>query len=609
MPEHGNTEMKNVAQEPAKGILVMAAICMVLACCFLYQPVLTSRFVYTDRALIFSPAPVAGEADSADPYADKPGPGFFSSWTPQRPPVPMRVLLSAGRAWGPRPFGFHALMLLLHVACVMCVLLLWRQVLMRTGAAEGMITAGALAAALLFAGHPVAAAGAAWISNFKNVAAALLCTGSLALYVWDSHRPRQSVTLLYALSVILYAAAVFCDAKVLLWPLVLVVQNRFARPDDANKVERAGRAAKVIPFAALAVLCGVIFGINRGYVWPGAAAVFTQLAHGVRMLVAPVGPAISAAPQSGAWSPAATAGAAVLVLLAAAVAGLFVRRRAYAFCLGGTWLLAALVPHVFETREFMTDTGSYFAAAAVCGMVAAGLHGVAASPRARVAAAATVLVLAVVLGFGARANINVFKNNATFWSQTATAYPHQAGAWYFLGLAQLERDTLPEAGRAMKKALALEPHNILFRLGMGHVHLRAGRRKLAEAAFDAVRKSPALSTDDIPLLLDSYYQLGKEYFKKKKYDDAERAFRSMLSVEPTYVYAHTALAEIFLRQKRYQEAYTAMAIAVALQPDMPELRKSRDYVLKQAQKNGVFLVTKGVTKPFFDMLEKRSAGK
>jgi len=74
------------------------------------------------------------------------------------------------------------------------------------------------------------------------------------------------------------------------------------------------------------------------------------------------------------------------------------------------------------------------------------------------------------------------------------------------------------------------------------------------------------------------YVTGQVYFALEKFDEAELAFTTALSVLPDYLRAHEALGALYIRTERYAEAHAHLTRAAALGFNTPGLYAALGYV-------------------------------
>jgi tetratricopeptide (TPR) repeat protein len=243
--------------------------------------------------------------------------------------------------YGLEPAGHHLSSLLLHAANAMLLFFFLRRAT-DSGPA-------ALAAAALWAVHPLRAESVVWISERKDVLAALFGLLALLAYVRPAGRGRMLGTAVaFAASLLAKPAWVTLPCLLLLldaWPLgrwprtpawKLVLEKAplwlLAAGSCAMTMAAQSAGGAVKSFAALPVGARLV----------NAAIAAVQY---LRALVWPVDLAAFYPYPAGGASAAAVAGAAVLLLALTALAVVYARRAPWGL-VGWLWFLGALVPMI-----------------------------------------------------------------------------------------------------------------------------------------------------------------------------------------------------------------------------------------------------------------------
>jgi protein O-mannosyl-transferase len=159
---------KNTLLFPASLQALAAAALLVVITCLVYLPSINGGFLLDDKELI-----------TRNDLVRAPD-GLFRFWCTTDPldywPVTNSAFWIEWRLWGDNPSGYHALNLTLHIVESLLVWIILRK----------LSFPGAIAAALVFAVHPVNVESVAWISSLKNLLAMLFALLS-ALWYLRSH--------------------------------------------------------------------------------------------------------------------------------------------------------------------------------------------------------------------------------------------------------------------------------------------------------------------------------------------------------------------------------------------------------------------------------------
>lgn len=134
---------------------------------------------------------------------------------------------------------------------------------------------------------------------------------------------------------------------------------------------------------------------------------------------------------------------------------------------------------------------------------------------------------------------------------------------YELGMSRMESGEYLQARLSFEEAVALDPNSASFRNALGLADLQLGRFPQALASFrEAVRLNPKFS--------DAYNNLGVALAQSGKWEEAITAFEKVLTFpsynSPEIVYQNMGWA--YYSQGRYQEAEKALSSALSLEPRM-----------------------------------------
>lgn len=201
-------------------LVILAAL---LAC----GPAWTGAFVYDDQYYLLDNPAVSGEAS---PWTTPLGSPSQALWRPLTV-ASFRAQWDGSSEAGP----FRALNVLLHAAVSLAVLLLALKL--------GLGNAGSLAAALLFAVHPVHAEAVAWVSG----RAELLATGWI-LAAWLAW--LRSGPLATALSILCFALAMLSKENAVVAPLLFVCADRWLLKRRVPRARLVGMALVLLAVIA-----------------------------------------------------------------------------------------------------------------------------------------------------------------------------------------------------------------------------------------------------------------------------------------------------------------------------------------------------------------------
>ncbi len=382
------------------------------------------------------------------------------------------------------PYAFHTVNLLVHLAAVLFAFSLLRKIVGDPWAAA--------AGAAIFAVHPLQVEAVAWVSGLKDVFSGMLCLAALRVWII---RGRWTT----AVSTILFAAALLAKAAVLGWPLAVSAVALLTLDCPPGRVIR-----RLLPWIVVAIILGIV--ANRAQ---PANAVTDPPGH--RFLVAvdallfylrkifwPGAMGVDYG-RTPATVTAAIGIAEAAIVIALAIAGVLVRRRAPVLSAAGAVFVAALLPVLgfvrFDFQQFSTVADHYLylamfgSAMAFAGFISR-LAVAANSAQRKVIATAVVLVL-VVLALQTNLQTRVWKNGITLFRHAVVVNPNSWMCWSNLGNA-LAKDYPTEAIAACRRAAQINPMNANNWNILGLIFLRQNQPSAALQALARARSWPRM---------------------------------------------------------------------------------------------------------------------
>lgn len=179
--------------------------------------------------------------------------GLWTIWNPAGRtlpayyPVVFSSFWAEYRLFGPNPLPYHVTNVLLHLANVALAFLVAR----RLEAPRGI----ALAAAAVFALHPVQTESVMWIAERKNLLSALFLFATVLLYLRHRRTGRVSQ---YAASILLYALALLSKTQVVALPLFLAAWEWLRGEGKNRRVPASGVLARLLPMLALSLVAATL---------------------------------------------------------------------------------------------------------------------------------------------------------------------------------------------------------------------------------------------------------------------------------------------------------------------------------------------------------------
>lgn len=531
--------------------------------------------------------------------------------------------------WGLHPWGFHLTSLLLHAATAGAFVLVAERLLRRAlpGTPPLGLGAGAVAAALFWALHPLRVESVAWISERRDVLSGLLLV--LTVLAWlrgveEDGAGRRRWTLV---AVTLYALSMLAKPIGMTLPLVLLVLEVYplrrltlGRDAHARATLRAALRG-VVPYAAVAALGAALAlalthevkGLAEHPLWVRPLLLGFGLGFSLWKTALPLGliPLYEIPARWNALEPRLVLGTLTALAVTIVVSVLARRGRpapAAAWAAYAIMLLPVSGVAIHGGPQITADRYSYLPAFALAlligGLVCVGARAVTAGALAPGSARAAALGLAIWLaGFGALTwqQSEIWRDSVTLWDHAVTFAPDCARCLHGLGLAWYRGGSPREAveplaravalrgdlgfqadlglalwadGRArdavpyLEQAVAAQPRNGQLERRLAGVLLEAGRPDDARARFATL---VARRPDDVEALTG----VGLSLVAAGRAGESVAYLEKATSLAPRSAPAHYALARAYLALGDRPHAERALAELRALDPRLAERAERR----------------------------------
>jgi len=464
------------------------------------------RHGWTSVVNAFHPARWAGRSDDA---------GLISFFRP------MHSILSIVdyHIWGLNPFGYHLSNTLLHLFNTVFLFFLAVRL---TGD-----RVASLAAASIFAVHPVHTESVTFISARVDLLAAAFMMPSFYLFIGAG---RNLLSWRYIASLALFWLAMFSKEMAVTLPVLLSVYLWIFE-------ERGGRVKKAVPyFVLLALYIAYRFlGLSsfaenqqlRADVLTLASTAAAATFDYMRLLVFPYPlKAYYLLIWYGPGSPRALAGFAILIAALLLFAFFLVRgRKKAAFFLAWTFISLAPVMNIGSLGEF-SIAERYLYIPSIGFSVLAGLCFTRFAEKGFAKPAIAALAVAVIVLGAMTADRNrLWSNDLDFYTEMVRVAPVSAAARGNLAHAHYNLGRLDEAIREMEAASSLVPGNPDIAFELGSYYFKAGRFGEAAAAFEkAVRGRPGKD--------EAWNLLGISYAETGRTEAALEAFTRAFEINP-----------------------------------------------------------------------------
>jgi hypothetical protein len=495
--------------------------------------------------------------------------------------------------WGLRPWGHHLTSILLHGCNAALVVLLAVRLLQARGCAlskQGMLAAGVVAG-LLFGLHPLHVESVAWVSERKDLLAALFYLLGVLSYLRYAGHAAGAVGLWkdrrYLTTLLCFVLALLSKPMALSFPFVLLIIDWY--PLDRLKDLRRILVEK-IPFFILDLgLATVTVLAQRA---SGSFRPLAEVTMGSRVLVAtkaaalylaktllPTGllPFYSYPTRVSLWSwefgfPVVVMTAAILGCLVAVK-----KHRAFATALACYGVVLLPVLGIVQIGpQAMADRYTYLPSVALVALLGAGCgvlwdrHAVAAAWWKKACAVTAALLLLGLLSWQSVRQIGVWRNSETLWSRVVQYEPWNTEAYNNRASYYYDRGEYEKALADYDSALRVQP-------SLGQAHARKRRSAyFNDRAITYVRLgryAEALADEGQaielrPTQASYYFNRGNIYFLTGRYPEARDDLDRAIAASPVPVPAYfKKRGQIYRRLGMEDKALQDMERAQGLQSE------------------------------------------
>ncbi len=168
----------------------------------------------------------------------------------------------------------------------------------------------------------------------------------------------------------------------------------------------------------------------------------------------------------------------------------------------------------------------------------------------------------------------VWRDAVSLWADCAKKSPNKARVYNNLGTAQYRQNMIAEAGRNIRKALALNPD-------LADAHYNLGRLLEEEdktsEAIERYRKAIELAPASVPALNN----LGVALLKRGEVDEPVELFSRALKIEPWFAKTHSNLGLAEFKRGKIDAAISHYRNALDLDPDLAEVHFNLGVALAQ----------------------------
>jgi len=484
--------------------------------------------------------------------------------------------------WGMEPCGYHLTSIVLHAVNATLLFAVARRLLAVAlpRVPTRARTAGAAAAALFWALHPLRVESVAWITERRDVVSGLLYLLTILTYLVAADRSSATRARWLAVSLGVYALALMSKSIVMTLPVVLVVLDLYPlrRLPSSWRAWWTPRARRLwlekAPYAVLAAAGAVaallivarMMPLTPSAKIPYAARpiVFVyDLAFylGKTLVPSSLSPLYELPHPLGTMAPALAVGTVASIVLTAVLVALRDRfPSGLAVWIAYAATIAPVGGLVHNGAQIAADRYTYLAglgASVLLGGLVARL--IAARPaRAWAVAIAVTLWLAALSAASVR-QVVVWRSSDALYARALAVDPDCVLCHHQLGAVLANRGDLAPAIEHFRRVTTLRPDLVGYRVTLGRALLQAGRPAEAEQEFRTVIAA-------YPDHVEALSNLGACLLAVARPREAAPYLERALTVSPSYVPAHIGLLHAYRALGRPAEAAREAAALQRLDP-------------------------------------------
>lgn len=464
--------------------------------------------------------------------------------------------------FGYSEYGFHAVNVLLHAAVSALVFLLVHTILSRQGVRYA--TAASLAAALIFAVHPIHTEVVAPIMSLTD----LLLTLFYVAVIWLHIKFVGRAWYLSMLTAVLFACALLSKETAITLPAVLLSYDYFI---EKRVSPLSALLVRYVPYVIVAAaylavrsaVLGSFAPIDRHPDLSRLQCILNifplAIQYGYKLLVPlHLNAMYEFHPLRSITEPRALLS--ILIFVVALALFVWWARHSTTIAFGLVLTLLPLLP-AFYIRAIPYPFAERYLYLPSVGFVLILAEFVArsfASPRMARTLPLVIAALVCLYAIGTIQRNTVWKDNFTLWSDTLTKSPNDAIAHCNLGYALKKRGRIREAIVHFSIATQINPHSDFFR-SLGNAYYEAGNWQ------DAV-KNYEMAVSLGPLNDMAHNDLGALYGELGALNKAIEHFETAVRLKPGIADYHYNLGIVYRDSGMMNKALEQLEMAVRLNP-------------------------------------------
>ena len=471
--------------------------------------------------------------------------------------------------FGLKPWAFHLVNVLLHIAVTVLLFLLARRLWGADASADPWFLSPPFVAAMLFAVHPIHTEAVAWVAGVGELSFSFFYLLALCLYA----HPRSDWGTPYIFSLVCYLLAMLSKEPAVTLPGMLLVYELLFRNGLRSWRVIALRLAPFglvfLAYAGLRVLAlgGLAPTMSSTTLGPLAYTLNVQVLFSryVQKLVFPV--------HLNVWhvfTPVAslisadTIAASTITLVC--VAGVFLVRSNHRALFASALTAVPLLPAFYFSglnqgvENAFTERYLYLPSAGFVLLLAAAADWCRKRvPATRAVTAFALITLVVTYSLGTVKRNVVWRDALSLWADAAGKSPSSAIARLNYGYALLSHRRLAEGRAEMGEALRLRPTLLNDMMAKGVLYSQKGLMKRAILEFHFAL---AAKPDYAP----AHYNLGVLYESKGWTDQAIQEYEATVAIDPDFADAHNNLGIAYAEKGLKDQAIAHLEAAARLRP-------------------------------------------
>jgi Flp pilus assembly protein TadD len=488
-------------------------------------------------------------------------------WHYYRPAMHL-VNMTTYHLFGLRAWGFHLVNILFHVGVSILVFLITSNLFSKRHPAVPFSPhLPSLAAALLFAAHPIHTEVVAWAAGIADLTAT--CFGLLSFFFYAKSEAKELWKASYLFSLAFFSLALFSKETALIVPLLPVIYDFVLHRISVERFKfylpyfllclvyllvRFYVLGGFAPFKRHGELSPYQYAIN---IFPLFVQYLWKLLYPVNLSISYVfHPLVSIREATGMASLGAAAAFVILGLV-------LVKRERMAFC--GLCLVALpLVPALYIPglgENTFAERYLYFPSVGFVLLIALGAAYLARSKKTLAMIIFFLGALLVLYGYGTAQRNRVWRSEYTLWSDTVRKSPDSETPHNNLGVVYIETGEIDKAIGHLQTALRLKPDYAGARHNLGVAYNKKG---MVDKAIEQFRIALDLKPRSA-----TYLNLGMAYSSKGMLEEAIAQFRTAIKLKSEDADAHLNLGIAYGEKGWMDKAIEHLQEAVRLNPADP----------------------------------------